>query len=250
MERISIELTNKCQKGCWFCYNHSSPAGNTSWSVPELVNFVTDCADHDVRAVSFGGGEPLQFDGLFELLTGLRGLIFRSMTTNGLLLNAQMIDRLAEAQPDKVHISIHFPERSAEVRRVIRQVHELSDRGIKSGINLLVAQSMLDAARTAAEIVRQEGIENERIVYLPMRGQDTPTPREIAVVAGGQPFQSMSCLGGCAKSPRFCSIARDRSVAWCSYTIARRKLERLTYEGLMVALNGLDLQFCGGTNEA
>ena len=33
LDRISIELTNRCAKACWFCYNHSQPAGATQWTV-------------------------------------------------------------------------------------------------------------------------------------------------------------------------------------------------------------------------
>src|SRR5262249_51653844 len=133
-------------------------------------------------------------------------------------------------------------------RRVVRQVHELAKRGVRSGVNFLVARSNLPAARRAAETVRQAGIGNERIVYLPMRGRDTPTPPEAAAVAGGQPFQSMTCLTACGRSPRFCSIGWDKTVAWCSYTRTRRPLQMLTYGGLTTALNGLGLEFCGGTD--
>jgi molybdenum cofactor biosynthesis enzyme MoaA len=248
LDRISIEVTNRCAKACWFCYNHSLPEGDTRWTAEELVSFVSDCAAHSVKAVSLGGGEPLQYDDLFLVLERLRGTLFRSLTSNGLLLHGERLERLITAAPDKVHLSIHFPERDGEVRRVVRQVHELAEHGIRSGVNLLVARSNLPAARHAAEIVRQSGIGNERIVYLPMRGQDTPTPAEVAAVAGGKPFQSMTCLVQCGRSPRFCSIGWDKTVAWCSYTRTRRLLPALTYEGLNAALNGLGLEFCGGTD--
>jgi sulfatase maturation enzyme AslB (radical SAM superfamily) len=249
LDRISIEVTNRCAKACWFCYNHSLPEGDTRWTADELVSFVADCAAHDVKAVSFGGGEPLQYDNLFTVLERLRGTLFRSLTSNGLLLHGERLERLIAAAPDKIHLSIHFPERDSEVRRVVRQVHELAERGVRSGINLLVARSNLPAARQAAETVRQSGIGNERIVYLPMRGQDTPTPAEVAAVAGGQPFQSMTCLTACGRSPQFCSIGWDKTVALCSYTRTRRPLQALTYEALNAALTGLGLEFCGGSEE-
>jgi molybdenum cofactor biosynthesis enzyme MoaA len=248
LERVSIEVTNRCAKTCWFCYNHSAPEGGTRWTADELVDFVSDCAAHGVKAVSFGGGEPLQYVGLFEVLERLRGTLFRSLTSNGLLLHGELFNGLLKAAPDKVHLSIHFPERDAEVRRVIRQVHELAQRGIRSGVNLLVARSNLPAARQAAEALRQSGVGNDRIVYLPMRGQDTPSPREVAAVAGDLPFQSMSCLTACGRSPRFCSVGWDRTVAWCSYTATRAPVKSLTYAGLQAALDGLGLEFCGGTD--
>ncbi len=248
LDRISIELTNRCAKACWFCYNDSQPLGDTRWTPDELVSFVSDCAANGIKAVSFGGGEPLQYDGVFEVLSRLRGTLFRSLTSNGLMLTGQTLERLIEAAPDKVHLSIHFPEMASEVERVVGQVKELAGRGIKSGINLLVARSNLTAASQGAETVRNAGIDNQRIVYLPMRGRDTPKPEEVARTAGNQPFQSMSCLTGCAKSPRFCSIGWDRSVAWCSYTTTRKTLKTLTYAGLMEALTDLGLEFCGGTD--
>jgi MoaA/NifB/PqqE/SkfB family radical SAM enzyme len=248
LDRISVELTNRCGKGCWFCYNASGPGGGTRWTDDELVGFVTDCAGHGVKAVSFGGGEPLQYEGVFAVLDRLRGVLFRSMTSNGLLLHGEMLDRLVAAGPDKVHLSVHFPEREAEVARVISQVGELAGRGVRSGVNLLVARSNLGAAARAAQALRDAGIGNDRIVYLPMRGRDTPTPREVAAVAGDRPFQSMSCLTACGRSERFCSVGWDKTVAWCSYTRSRAPLRELTYMGLTAALGGLGLEFCGGTD--
>ena len=248
IKRISIELTNLCDKGCSFCYNHSQPGGATEWTVDEVVDFVRDCAANGTQAVSFGGGEPLQYEGVFEVLKSLRGLLFRSMTTNGLRLE-QHFDELVDARPEKVHLSVHFPQNVKEVDRVIGQVHLLAENGIRSGINLLVAQSNLEPSIAAAEKIRESGIGNERIVYLPMRSSDTPTPKQMAQVAGLEPFQSMTCLSECGKSDRFCSIGWNKMAAWCSYTVSRRPLESLDFAGLINALDGLGVEFCGGTTE-
>jgi hypothetical protein len=248
LERVSIELTRRCAKGCSFCYNGSGPGGDTRWSPEEVVSFVNDCARNGVRAVSFGGGEPLEYEGLFAVLASLRGTLFRSLTSNGLLLDGKL-EELVAAAPDKVHLSIHFPDRAVEVARVIRQVDGLQAAGVRAGVNLLVRRSGLAAAAATAERLRASGIGNDRIAYLPMRGADTPTPGEMSVVAGRAPFQSMSCLMACRASPRFCSVGWDRTVAWCSYTTERRPLQELTHAGLCNALDGLGLRFCGGAPE-
>lgn len=246
--RISVELTNRCSKACWFCYSGSSAAGETAWTVEELVAFVTDCADHGVQAVSFGGGEPLEYDGIYEVLRSLRSRLFRSLTSNGRALrDPAVVDALVDAAPDKVHLSVHFP---ADVEPVIEGVRRLRDRGIRAGVNLLVARSAVASAARSAHRLRRAGITNDSIVYLPMRGTDTPAPREVAEVAGDTPFQSTTCLGACAASPRFCSISWDRKVGWCSYTAARHPLETYDHAGLVRALTGLGLTFCGGTDGA
>ncbi len=250
IERLSIELTNRCGKGCAFCYNASRPGGETRWTPDEVVGLVADCAAHGTRAVSFGGGEPLQYPGLFEVLERLRGVVGRAVTTNGLLLRGELLERLVAAAPDKVHVSIHFPGDEAEVARVVAQVTDLAARGVPSGVNLLVGRSTLVEATRAAARLRAAGLGPERIVYLPMRGADTPSADEVGRVAGSPRFQGPSCLLACGKSPRFVALSWDRAVAWCSYTATRRPLEALTWAGLVAALDGLGLAFCGGTARA
>ena len=243
LDRISIELTNECDKACPFCYNHSHPEGHTRWTPDDVVELALDCARHGVKAVSLGGGEPLQYPGLFEVLERLDGVVFRSFTTNGLLLDDRM-DEVVRSKPNKVHVSLHFPDQKKEVDRVVRQVAELDARGITSGVNLLVRRSRLAAAKQAAHTLYDAGIDVQRIVFLPMRGSDTPSPKELGEVAGTGRFQSMSCLLQCAASPRFAGIDWARRAAWCSYTESRRTLETNDFAGLVAALTGLKLQTC------
>jgi sulfatase maturation enzyme AslB (radical SAM superfamily) len=244
IERISIELTNRCAKACWFCYNRSGPGGAMEWSPSEVVGFVRDCAHHGVRDVSFGGGEPLEYPHLLDVLHELRGLLHRSITTNGLLLDTPWITALAQTGLEKVHVSIHFPERDEEVTRVIEQVRELESAGIRSGVNLLVGRQNREAARKALEQIHTAGIGPERVILLPMRLHGAPTPEDVAWVAGGQPFQATSCLTRCSPSPRFVSIDCNKEVGWCSYTQERRRLAELTWRALCNALAGLGLKSC------
>ncbi len=245
LDRVSIEPSRRCSKACSFCYNGSSPAGEGQWSAAQLIDFARDLAAHGVAFLSLGGGEALEWEGTFEVLRALEGVLMRSLTTNGLPLQTPAcFEALVAARPDKVHVSLHNPRSRKELARVQTQVQALAAAGIASGVNLLVRRSELVAARRAALRLARAGIDSRRVVYLPMQGSDTPTPTELAQVAGA-PFQSMSCLGGCARSPRFASIGADRSVAWCSYTRERRVLREPTHAGLMRALDGLGLHFCG-----
>ena len=53
LERVSIEVTNRCAKACEFCYNHSLPGGHTRWTAEELVAFASDCAANGVKFPDF-----------------------------------------------------------------------------------------------------------------------------------------------------------------------------------------------------
>lgn len=247
LERVSVEVTHRCSKACAFCYNHSAPAGATRWTPNELITFGRDCAARGVRALSLGGGEPLEYDGLCEVIAALRGVLWRSVTTSGDRLE-ERLDELAAAAPDKVHVSVHFAEDAQEVERAVARARALEARGIASGVNLLVRRSRLEAAQRAAARLRAGGVDNDRIIYLPLRGDpaDMPTPEELGVVAGGRSFQSTTCLLRCGPSRRFCAVGWDRTVAWCSYTSCRRPLAAPTYEALAAALSGLGVRRCGG----
>lgn len=249
LDRVSVEPSNRCGKACAFCYNGSNPAGADVWDVADLIDFARSCARHGVRALSLGGGEPLEYPGLFAALKALRGVLFRSFTTNGLLLDDRM-DAVVGAAPDKVHVSLHRPGSRAERDRVIRQVTALHAAGVRSGVNLLVGRSTLTSATASARALEAAGVGPDRVLYLPMRGADTPTPRELATVAGSARFQSMTCLMGCAASPRFASIRHDKSVAWCSYTDERATLPTLDFPTMARALQQLRLRFCGGAAPA
>src|SRR5678815_3076050 len=102
LERISVEVTNRCGKGCSFCYSSSHPEGESRWDADALTELALDCAQHGVRAISFGGGEPLEWPPLEEVLARTQGALFRSLTSNGLLLGDARLDRLARVRPDKI----------------------------------------------------------------------------------------------------------------------------------------------------
>lgn len=245
---MSVEPSRRCSKGCSFCYNGSNSDGEDGWSADELVWFAKDCARNGVESLSIGGGEPLEYGGLYSVLAALDGVLARTLTTNGILLeDTAALDRLASARPDKVHVSIHSPENPREVDRASTVVSGLDARGVHAGVNLLVRRSRLDDATRAYATLLSRGFTAGHIVLLPLRAEgerDTPSPEEVARVAAGTRFQAMSCLSGCQKSERFASIGYDKTAAWCSYTRTRRVMRSLDYRSLVEALDGLGLERC------
>ena len=97
LERVSVEPSRRCRKACAFCYNGSAPEGDGEWTADEVIAFGADVAAHGVRSLSLGGGEPLEWAGVFDVLAGLEGVLLRSLTTNGLpLSDAALFERRLE----------------------------------------------------------------------------------------------------------------------------------------------------------
>jgi MoaA/NifB/PqqE/SkfB family radical SAM enzyme len=238
IELLSIDLSNYCSKQCSFCYNHSTRNGNTIWKPQEVIDFATDSIKSGgVKAISLGGGEPFEYEGVFDVIDALYPQCYLSVTSNGLPLEYDNVwHNLVEHKPDKIHITIHKPENRLEVERVEELTKRIEKIGIKSGVNLLVGKNNI----TNAEITYQRLLKylaSEQIILVPQRFSNTPTAKELSAVAGGKPFQSPSCLLKCNRPLKFCSVSWDKKVNSCSFAPGKIPLETLDFNGLQMALN-------------
>lgn len=244
IELLSIDLSNYCSKQCTFCYNHSRREGNTLWKPQEVIDFASDCISHGVKAVSLGGGEPFEYDGIFEVIDALYPNCYLSVTSNGLPLEDDRIwEMLTMHKPDKIHITIHQPDNEEEENRVERQVQRIASTGIKPGVNLLVGA---DKIASTKEVYERLGklLNSDQIILVPQRFSNTPTPKQLASVAGGKPFQSPSCLLKCQRPTNFCSVSWDKKVNSCSFAPNKVPLETLDYAGLIKALEIVKWEKC------
>lgn len=244
IELLSIDVSNYCTKQCPFCYNHSTKDGNVMWQPQEIIEFCCDCIEHGVKAVSLGGGEPFEYDGIFEIIDALYDKCYLSITTNGLpLINKELWNQLLEHKPDKIHITIHNPNDQQEVERVFTQIKLLQKTDIKPGINLLVGADKIEYAKKVY-LKLLSILNRDQIIIIPQRYGNTPTPKQLAVVANGKPFQSPSCLLGCKQPDNFVSVSWDKKVNFCSYANGKGNLLSNNYEGLLNALNNVKWKSC------
>lgn len=244
LELLSIDLSNFCSKQCSFCYNHSHREGNTLWSPEEVISFTSDCIEYGIKAVSLGGGEPFEYEGIFDIIDFLYSKCYLSVTTNGLPLEDEKVwKKLIEHAPDKIHVTIHQPQNLQEVERVENLIRRLSTTRIKPGMNLLVGADKIDAAKTV--YARMLNIlDPDQIIVIPQRFSNTPLAKDLSRIADGKPFQSPSCLLSCSRPSRFASVSWDKKVNSCSYADGKEPLLSLDYSGLISALNTVRWKSC------
>src|SRR5918911_1229962 len=99
---IWYELETRCNLHCKFCFNYwkegeaRAPRRLPTAETLEGLRRLLDAVDCEKLTVS--GGEPLLREDLFDLLALVKSRgIPMVLTTNGLLLDAEMIDRLRGA---------------------------------------------------------------------------------------------------------------------------------------------------------
>lgn len=241
---LSIDLSNYCSKQCSFCYNHSNREGNVLWTPDEVIAFATDCVRNGVKAVSLGGGEPFEYEGIFEIIDDLYQKCYLSVTSNGLpLQKKEIMDKLLISSPDKLHITIHNPDNENEVSRVLEQISFIKTTKIKVGVNLLVGANKIDFAQKVYEKLLSI-IDSSQIILIPQRFANTPTSKQLAIVANKKAFQSPSCLLGCKRPQDFVSVSWDKKVNSCSYAHGKQSLQSLDYKGLISALNKVEWASC------
>lgn len=244
VELLSIDLSNYCSKQCPFCYNHSTRKGNTLWQPQEVIGFATDCIRHGVKAVSLGGGEPFEYEGVFDVIDALFPLCYLSVTTNGLPLERKEVwTSLLAHKPDKIHVTIHQSGNPDEVERVMSLVQRIAGIGIKPGVNLLVGADNADKAGTVYGKLSQM-LTPEQIILVPQRFSNTSTPKQLASVSKGKPFQSPSCLLQCRPPQNFCSVSWDKKVAPCSFAPCKEPLPSFDFVGLTIALSKVTWRSC------
>lgn len=244
IEILSIDITNRCSKGCEFCYNNSHPSGTTEWSANEIITFAKDCIDNGVKAISLGGGEPFEHPEIFDIIKALQPLVYLSVTTNGLpLLRKEILQQLIQIKPDKIHISLHNPDSISELDRILSQIQIIETLDIKPGVNLLIRRDGINEAKRAYCKLRQR-LSAQQIIILPMRFGNTPSAKEIASVTSREPFQSASCLLGCKRPHNFASVTYDKRAHSCSFTQDAIALSTLTYRGLIKALGEAHFNPC------
>lgn len=241
---LSIDLSNFCSKKCSFCYNKSSDVGQTLWKPDDVISFAKSCIENGIEAVSLGGGEPFEYQGVFEIIATLQPLVYLSVTTNGLMLqDEKYFEKVTATPPDKIHITIHFPDNEKEVSRVIKTLEKLSKTDITPGVNLLVNSNKTDVCKQVYENLLTF-LTPKQIILIPQRFSDTPTPKQLTTIAGGKPFQSPSCLLKCTPPQDFCSVSWDKKVNFCSYAAGKQPLQTLDYQGLMAALERVKFGSC------
>jgi hypothetical protein len=96
----------------------------------------------------------------------------------------------------------------------------------------------------SAYAVLSELLSPKQIILIPQRFSDTPTPKELAYVAGNKPFQRPSCIINCEKPNKFASVSWDKKVNFCSYAGGKQALETLDYEGMIRALKKVSFEKC------
>src|SRR5882757_4781500 len=151
---LRVSLLNHCNLGCIYCVANedvvktANKDGRHPLSVPALMDMIAKLHGQlGLDSIRLTGGEPLLYQGLTELIRGVRdlGIPAIKLTTNGFLLERLALS-LKAAGMASVNISLdaidedifHRMSRRHGAGRVIRGIDAALQAGMEVKINTVV----------------------------------------------------------------------------------------------------------------
>jgi MoaA/NifB/PqqE/SkfB family radical SAM enzyme len=136
---LSIELTTNCNSPCPHCFARAGISEYSSLPFDLVKEISTEGYNTGYRHFHVTGGEPLLWDGLFDLLDYVFELGYKTvfLNTNGTLLTGDINRRLAEYDSLTISVSLQGPEAlhdrirgAGSYRRTLLGIEKALDEGI------------------------------------------------------------------------------------------------------------------------
>ncbi len=170
-----------CNMECPHCYAAAiSEPSPTDLTHEEGLRLLDDLASCGVRIVIFSGGEPLLRSDLFDLLRHARKLgIAPQLSTNGVLIDEAVADRLAEAGVQYVGVSIDgLPDFNNDYRgfeggyeAALRGLRNAKAAGMKTGLRMTLSRRNVDQLPAMIEVAQSVDVDRFYVSHLVYSGR-------------------------------------------------------------------------------
>ena len=179
LRALFLEVTSRCNAKCEHC---GSSCGDfipkDEMTYDELKGVIDDVAEHfGAENVMFyvTGGEPCVRADLFDLMEYAHNLGFRwGMTTNGILIDEEMVKKIEKSHMDTVSVSIDGVKELHESFRKVPGAFDKICKGIKLmqkcptiydlQVTTCVNKKNIDQLEDIYKIVKDLGVTNWRLI--------------------------------------------------------------------------------------
>ena len=108
-EVVHVAITARCNRSCPGCYVPCTGSGQ-ELTAAEWCALIDQWASMRVFQLAVGGGEPLLYAGIYDVLCYARERgIVPNLTTNGMLIDARAVQELERAGVARVNVSWNGP---------------------------------------------------------------------------------------------------------------------------------------------
>jgi MoaA/NifB/PqqE/SkfB family radical SAM enzyme len=157
-----LYVTEQCNLDCHYCNEYDNSIAHPA--VADLKKWMDHIRDLGVVRLGFQGGEPLKHPEIVELVGYAKSLGFCavSMSTNGFLLNRQLLTELEKAGLDQLQISVDRMTPIASTRKSMQSIlHKLDwfkNSKIKLNVSGVLFKETLDEMGEVIDTCLDRGI--------------------------------------------------------------------------------------------
>ena len=161
------EITRKCNLGCKHCLIDAGVQDKDEMSLNEVKRTIEHLAELKVFKITFGGGEPLARKDFMDILDYATGFdLGIKLSTNGMLVNDQLIDRLGDTNVCSVQVSVdglestHNAFRGSErsFKKATSALKSFSDAGYWTMMSTAVTRYNIDELEELLDLAIDCGV--------------------------------------------------------------------------------------------
>ena len=162
---VYLELTRACNLKCIHCLNNSGIKQKDELTKEDLLNLIKKFSSLGVQEIRFTGGEPLLFNGIYDLIKfATEEGICTSLGTNGTLVTKEVAKKLKESGLKKVVVSIDGNKKihdkirgKKNYQKAMNGLKYLQKNGINVRVNSVIMKSnMEDVIKLAKKMSRKK----------------------------------------------------------------------------------------------
>ena len=163
---VFLELTRGCNLRCKHCLNNSGIPEKNQLTIEECYYLVDKLSHAGLQEIRFTGGEPLIFDGIYDLIKYATDCgIFVSIGTNGTLITEEVAQKLKESGLKRAVVSLDGTKEMHDIIRgqgnydkTIKAIKYLNNVEINIKVNAVIMRSNMDDVIMLAKQLHKEKI--------------------------------------------------------------------------------------------
>lgn len=185
---VGWAITNKCNLQCVHCNMNSGKELKEELSTGECLKVIDELSLNNVQKISFFGGEPLVRKDFFEIANyAIKKGIFVSFTTNGLLIDENMIEKeLYKFEYIRVSLDGSTAETHEFIRnlkgsfdRTIKNIEKMTERGINVGVVTCISHKNLNDIENIVTLLEKLKVKKWFLPILSASGRGSNIKNEI-----------------------------------------------------------------------
>jgi len=185
-------LIRRCNLTCKHCYSISADTDFPGeLTTAEIYTVMDDLRSFGVPVLILSGGEPLLHPDIFDISRRAKQMGFYvGLSTNGTLIDATNIDRIAAIGFDYVGISIdglrethdHFRRKPGAFDASLHAIRLCHQRGIKVGMRFTLTQNNAAELPELLTLMEDEGIDKFYLSHLNYAGRGNINRKDDAIL--------------------------------------------------------------------